>query len=211
MADDGELGEIAWAEAHYVHDLRHVLPRTPWRLTAPQDLMYGGLSHPIDLLRWFFGDVESVHGLAAKGRTMPGYPLDDNYLVNLRFASGLVARVLGSYGVVQPPMPMMGLGLYGDRGSLQADFTDRQTGHVRYVLDKIETLPTAELAFAPEREGAYGHGQTVMRYLRHFEDCLVNDRQPSPGVREGARSVATCAAAWESIRSGRVVPVRNDF
>src|SRR5579883_2326320 len=34
MLDDGDLGTIAWAEAHYVHDLRHILPLTPWRLTA---------------------------------------------------------------------------------------------------------------------------------------------------------------------------------
>jgi len=211
LLDDGDLGEIAWAEAHYVHDLRHVLPLTPWRLTAPQDLMYGGVSHPIDLLRWFFGGVKSVHTLGTKGKIMPDYPLPDNFLLNLQFENGLIARVLGSYGTVHPPMPMMGLGLYGSRGSLQADFTDQKGGQVRYVLDKLETLPTARLNFDPEREGAYGHGRTVLRYLQHFEACLLSDQQPSPNVRDGARSVATCAAAWESIETGRVVSVFNDF
>lgn len=211
MLDDGDLGTIAWAEAHYVHDLRHVLPLTPWRLTAPQDLMYGGVSHPVDLLRWFFGNVKTVHALGSKGHIMPNYPLMDNFLLNLQFESGLIARVLGSYGVVHPPMPMMGLGLYGDRGSLQADFTDQKGGQVRYVLDKVETRPVATMSFEPEREGAYGHGRTVLRYLRHFEECLLSDKEPSPGVRDGARSVATCAAAWESIKTGQVVSVFNDF
>ncbi|HEX2035895.1 MAG TPA: Gfo/Idh/MocA family oxidoreductase [Chloroflexota bacterium] len=211
MLDDGELGTVAWAEAHYVHDLRHVLPHTPWRLSAPQDLMFGGVSHPVDLLRWLFGDVRTVHALGAKGQVMPDYPLLDNFLLNLQFEQGTIARVLGAYGVVHPPMPMMGLGLYGHRGSLQADFTDRLGGQVRYVLDKVETLPVATMTFDPEREGAYGHGQTVLRYLRHFEACLASGTQPSPGVRDGARSVATCAAAWESVRTGAVVTVRNDF
>jgi predicted dehydrogenase len=211
MLDEGDLGEIAWAEAHYVHDLRHVLPLTPWRLTAPQDLMYGGVSHPIDVLRWFFGNVRSVHALGRKGKTMPDYPLVDNFLLNLTFENGLIARVLGSYGVVHPPMPMMGLGLYGDKGSLQADFTDQRGGELRYVLDKIETRPVATLPFVPEVEGAYGHGQTVVRYLRHFEECLASDGQPSPNVRDGARSIATCAAAWESVQTGQVVQVRNEF
>jgi predicted dehydrogenase len=211
MVEDGDLGQITWAEAHYVHDLRHVLPHTPWRLTAPQDLMYGGVSHPVDLLRWFFGNVRTVYALGRKGRIMLDYPLLDNFLLTLQFEDGLIARVLGAYGVVHPPMPMMGLGLYGDRGSLQADFSDQQGGSVRYVLDKVETLPVATLTFDPEREGAYGHGQTVLRYLRHFEDCLLHDQPPSPGVREGARSVATCAAAWESIKTGAVAVVRNDF
>jgi hypothetical protein len=30
-------------------------------------------------------------------------------------------------------------------------------------------------------------------------------------VRDGARSVATCAAAWESVKTGNVVSVFNDF
>ena len=46
-------GEVIFAEAHYVHDLRTFFPTTPWRLQAPQDLMYGGACHPVDLLRWF--------------------------------------------------------------------------------------------------------------------------------------------------------------
>src|SRR5439155_11465041 len=132
-----------------------------------------------------------------KGKTMPTYPLPDNFLVSLEFESGVIARVLGSYGVVHPPMPMMGLGIYGNKGSLQADFTDQRGGELRYVLDKFETRPTATVPFVPEIEGAFGHGRTVVRYLRHFEDCLESDREPSPSAREGARSIATCAAAWE--------------
>jgi predicted dehydrogenase len=211
MLDDGTLGDIAWAEAHYVHDIRHILAHTPWRLTAPQDLMYGGVSHPIDLLRWFFGNVKAVHALGRKGKTAPAYPLIDNFLLNLEFESGLIARILGSYGVVHPPMPMMGLGLYGDKGSLQSDFTDQKGGQIKFVLDSIETLPVATIPFLPETEGAYGHGRTVIRFLRHFEECVVTDREPSPSVRDGARSIATCAAAWESVHTGKVVDVRNDF
>src|SRR5438477_12815690 len=108
-------------------------------------------------------------------------------------------------------MPMMGLGIYGDKGSLQADFTDQRGGELRYVLAKFGTRTTATVPFVPDTEGAFGHGRTVVRYLRHFEDCLENDREPSPGAREGARSIATCAAAWESVHTGQVVRVRNDF
>lgn len=211
MADDGDLGEIIFAEAHYVHDARGFFPHTPWRLHAPQDLMFGGASHPIDLLRWFFGDVEEVHAYGRKGNLTPEYPYEDNYLINLKFANGVIARVLAAYGLVEPPMPMMGLGLYGTKASLQADFTDQQEGHLRVVLDKIPQKPVATFNFAAEREGELGHGGGVMRYLRHFEECLLNDQTPSPNVRDGAKSVAACAAAWQSIREGGVVKVNNDF
>jgi predicted dehydrogenase len=211
LYDDGDLGEIIFAEAHYVHDARGFFPLTPWRLQAPQDLMFGGASHPIDLLRWFLGDVEEVHAYGRKGNLTPEYPYEDNYLINLKFKNGAVARVLAAYGLVEPPMPMMGLGLYGTKASLQADFTDQQAGHIKLVYDKIERRPTATLVFPPEIEGTLGHGAGVMRYLQHFEQCLARDETPSPSVRDGAKSVAVCAAAWESIRKGGVVKVRSEF
>ncbi|HXF63118.1 MAG TPA: Gfo/Idh/MocA family oxidoreductase [Caldilineaceae bacterium] len=211
LYDDGDLGEIVVAEAHYVHDARTFFPATPWRLQAPQDLMYGGASHPIDLLRWFFGDVDEVHAYGRKGGLTPEYPYEDNYLIHLRFKSGVIARVLALYGVVEPPMPMMGLGLYGTKGSLTADFTDKQPGHVRLVLDKLPGCPPAEITVPAETEGALGHGAGVMRYMRHFEACLIEDKTPSPSVWEGAKSIAVCAAAWESIRNGNAVKVRNEF
>jgi predicted dehydrogenase len=209
--DDGDLGDVIFAEAHYVHDLRSFFPTTPWRLQAPQDLMYGGASHPIDLLRWFLGNVEEVHAYGRKGGLTPAYPYEDNYLINMRFIDGTIARVLGAYGIVEPPMPMMGLGLYGTEGSLISDFTDQQPGHMKLVLDKLEGTPVALITYPAEVTGELGHAAGVLRYLAHFEECLVEDRTPSPSVRDGARSIAVCSAAWESIRNGGVVKVRNEF
>jgi predicted dehydrogenase len=211
MLDDGDLGEIIFAEAHYVHDARTFFPLTPWRLRAPQDLMYGGACHPIDLLRWFLGEVEEVHAYARKGNLTPEYPFEDNYLINLKFKNGAIARVLAAYGLVEPPMPMMGLGLYGTKASLISDFTDKQVGHIKVVFDKLDGRPVAEMTFPPETEGTLGHGAGVMRYLQHFEECLNEDKTPSPSVHDGARSIAACAAAWESIRQGGVVKVQGDF
>jgi predicted dehydrogenase len=186
LFDEGDLGEIIFAEAHYVHDARTFFPLTPWRLQVPQDLMYGGASHPIDLLRWFLGDVEEVHAYGRKGNLTPEYPFEDNYLINLKFKNGAIARVLAAYGLVEPPMPMMGLGLYGARASGR---------------------PVAEMTFPPETEGPLGHGAGVRRYLQHFEECLTEGKTPSPSVQDGAKSVAVCAAAWESVRKGGVVKV----
>ncbi|HEV8636614.1 MAG TPA: hypothetical protein VG370_20535 [Chloroflexota bacterium] len=47
-----------------------------------------------------------------------------------------------------------------------------------------------------------GHGGEVLRYLRHFEECLLEDRRPLVDEREGAGCIPTCAAAWESVRPG---------
>lgn len=211
LFDDGDLGEIIFAEAHYVHDARTFFPKSPWRMNSPQDLMYGGASHPIDLLRWFLGDVEEVHAYGRKGNLIPEYPYEDNYLIQLKFRSGAIARVLAAYGVVEPPMPMMGLSLYGSRGSLTADFSDQQTGGLRLSLDKLAGCPPAVMKFDAETTGTLGHGAGVMRYMQQFQHALEQDTTPSPSVHEGAKTIAVCAAAWESIRQGGVVKVRADF
>lgn len=209
--DDGDLGNITWAEAHYVHDMRPVLALTPWRLTVPQDLMYGGAIHPIDILRWLFGRVVSLHALGRRGTLVAEYPMPDNFIINLEFETGVIARVLASFGVVHPPMPMMGLGIYGDKGSLYADYTDGRGGSARLVLDKVESLPVAAMNFPGETSGAYGHQETAQRILKSFEPYLTQGTEPVPSVIDGARSVATAAAAWQSIAERRVVEVFDAF
>lgn len=198
--DDGDLGRPLFAEAHYVHDMRPVLDRTPWRYEAPQDLLYGGACHPIDLLCWFLGDVEEVFVYAACSGMDARYPAgkEDNFLINLRFRSGVMARVLAVFGLVEPPLPMLGLGIYGDKGSMINE---------KVVLDKLEGQPTLELKFPREA----GHGREVWRYMRHFEECLLEDKRPLIDEVAGAKVIATAAACWESIRTGQPAKVANEF
>jgi len=212
MHDDGDLGDLIALESHYVHDLRPVFGITPWRLTAPQDFMFGGCVHSIDIIRAFGGDIETVHALSIKGNLTEEYPLADNFFLNVRFTSGVIGRVSGLYGIVHPPMPMMGFGVYGTKGSLQAEFTDNEPGEIRVVLDKFPAQEPMTMAFEPERDlSAYGHGATVIRYMRHFQDCLDHDQEPSPSVLDGAKSVAVGVAAWESVEIGQGVQVCGDF
>jgi predicted dehydrogenase len=107
---------------------------------------------------------------------------------------------------------MMQFNIYGTKGSLQSEFTDNEPGQVKVVFDKLFGHKPYVAQFEAERDAsAYGHGATVTRYMRHFQDCLDNDLAPSPGVVDGAKSVAVGVAAWESIKTGQVVKVFNEF
>jgi predicted dehydrogenase len=200
--DDGDLGQIILAEAHYVHEIKDFFPLTPWRLEAPQDFLYGGVCHPVDSLVWFLGDVDEVHCYANRGG-LSDYPQEENFLVNLRFRSGVIARVTGAYGVVQPPWPMMGITLYGTRATAAATFEDFQPSQARLVFDKLGGNQPAVIDYPADLEGAYGQGQAVRRYMSHLEDCIINDRRPSEDAREGIKTIAALDAAWRSIRSGK--------
>src|SRR5258706_12949800 len=56
LYDEGRLGDLIALESFYVHDMRPVYASTPWRKTVPQDLMFGGCVHSIDVIRAFGGD-----------------------------------------------------------------------------------------------------------------------------------------------------------
>jgi predicted dehydrogenase len=123
MFDAGELGEIIFAEAHYVHDARTFFPLTPWRQRMPQDLMYGGASHPIDLLRWFLGGGRGAcygrkSGLIRITRTrmLPDQPRQRR------------GRGSWAYGLVHPPMPMMGLNFRHHASLMGSPIRSRASG-----------------------------------------------------------------------------------
>lgn len=210
--DDGDLGSILFAEAHYLHDIRPIFEMTPWRLNAPQDLMFGGVCHPVDVLRWFLGDIDELHAFGSKGDLEPRFPLMDNFSLNVKFRNGTIGRVLGLYGVIEPSEPMMKLVLYGTKMTVTATFSDNLGGQLKLVWDKIEYRPTSTMTFPAEHGiDVYGHTKSILRYMAHLEDCIVQDREPSPSVLDGAKTVSAGAAAWQSIHEDRVVKVFNEF
>jgi predicted dehydrogenase len=208
LIDDGDLGRLIAVEGHYLHDMRETYEMTPWRLHAPQDMMFGGCMHIIDILRAVAGDVETVQAFGNLGHLTPTYPISDNFYILMKFKSGVIGRVSGLYGVIHPPQPMHQFTLFGSRGSLVSEFGPSQ---MRLCLDKLGPMPQVS-SFAPEAESRpYWYGPSILRYMRRMQDCLDFDHFPNPDVVESAKSIAAGIAAWESIQSGKPVAACNDF
>ena len=199
--DAGEIGELFMAEAHYIHDLRPVYKRSPWRITMPQDLILGGACHPIDLLRWFMGDIDEVHCVGLRSGIAPEYPQEDCFFINVKFAGGKIGRVSNLLGLVEPKGETMNtLTVYGTKGTIRDNMK---------TLDAHGDLPERSYqTHLPPRGGHYGE---MIVMMRHMADCIQNGTQPWVGAREGARVVSTGLACWESLRTGKPVKVRNEF
>jgi predicted dehydrogenase len=205
----GRLGDIRLAEAYYVHDLRTVLDVSPWRYEMPQDFMYGGVCHPVDLLRWMLGEVDEVFCTGTRGAVETRYPADkpDNFLINLTYRNGAIARVMGAFDLIHPPALWhstfhgVGIGLYGTKASL---FNDR------IVYDYYGQGQPVEEVVEPIG-GRIDHAGEIIGFLRHFEQCLVSDEKPLVDVRDGAQVIAVCHACWESIATGLPVKVTREF
>jgi len=200
MVDQGELGDLFFVEADYLHNCEEFFS-SGWRVdpAAPQNMALGGGCHPIDLLRWLAGDVAEVYAVANRKCFAPGNPIaHDCILMSLKFCSGAIGKVLVSVGCRRPYS--LGLSLYGNKGTLVDE---------KLFLAKVPNLQD----FMPVPVGSHGHdlGYIFEEQLAHLVECMDAGRQPMADAVEGAKTVATCLAAIESIETGKVVRVCNEF
>lgn len=200
LMQDGDLGRLVFGETHYVHDMRPVFDKTPWRYLEPKDFPIGSMCHPISLLSWYLGDAAEVSAYGINSGVDPRYPADtpDTYLVNVKFANGAIGRIMGAFGIIEPPLPMETLRLFGTKGSLV---------HDQVVLDRVPGHPVASFDFGYEND----HEGEVDRYLREFAREIRDGVASSSTALDAAKTVAIGEAIKESVNTGQPATVRNDF
>ena len=67
--------------------------------------LYGGLSHPVDFIRWYLPDIEEVmgYGMISSNGKKAGLKNEDTMHFIFKSTDGRIARVSGAYtGPVQP-------------------------------------------------------------------------------------------------------------
>ena len=101
--ETGAFGDIITVEAWYNADHRWFLKKG-WAKTDAFKWLYGGLSHPVDLLRWYLPDIAEVMGyssLSKNGREL-GLKNDDTFQFIFKCSTGIPARVSQPYRPVAP-------------------------------------------------------------------------------------------------------------
>ena len=209
--EEGLIGELITVEAYYHADHRWFLEKG-WSLENSFKWLYGGLSHPVDLVRWYLPDIVEVMGygmLSANGRK-GGLHHEDTMHFIFRAGDGRIARVSGAYtGPVQPVIrdSEMSCILRATEGCSQADYMD-----LRYAVTTNtgeEQLITWEhkLKHYFRFEGKSHHAGEYQNYLEYFADCLETGKTAFPDAREGIGTIALLKAMEESLATGRPVTV----
>ncbi|HEV9035692.1 MAG TPA: Gfo/Idh/MocA family oxidoreductase [Puia sp.] len=211
--EDGLIGELITVEAYYHADHRWFLEKG-WSLEQAFKWLYGGLSHPVDLVRWYLPDIAEVMGygmLSSNGRK-GGLHHEDTMHFIFRAADGRVARVSGAYtGPVQPVVrdSEMSCILRATAGCSQADYMD-----LRYAItDRAgeERVITWEhrLKHYFRFEGKSHHAGEYQNYLEYFHDCIETGVTAFPDVREGIGTIALLKAMEGSLATGQPVRVES--
>jgi predicted dehydrogenase len=211
--ESGKHGELFSVEAEYNADNRWFLQKA-WAKTGGLKWLYGGLSHPVDLVRWYMPDVEEVMGyglLTANGRAL-GLTHDDSMHFVLRTASGKIARVTGCYST--PPAAHvrdshMSCLLRGESGASVADYYDlRYTTHFKgegCVQYDMENRAPYYFRFG----GRGHHAGEYQNYIEYFARCVASGTTPKPDLAEGIVTVALMTAMERSLETREPVRVRD--
>ena len=195
QVDAGAVGVPAAIRTRRGGDMPHA-----WNDWYGKFEMSGGLTldmiiHDFDWLRWTFGEVERVY---AKGTGLEQLPNLDYALVTLRFKSGAIAHVEGTWA--DPSGFKTSFEIAGDKGLLECSFNQPNPPAFSKALAGTD-VARAGVA-VPESPSGVNPYQAE---LQHFLDCLESGTVPCVTPRDGTEAVRIALAAIESMQTGKPV------
>ncbi len=209
----GLIGDLVSIESHYHADHRWFLGKG-WSLEQSFKWLFGGLSHPVDFIRWYMPNIEEVmgYGMLSPNGKNGGLKNEDTMHFIFKAKDGRVARVSGVYsGPVQPVTrdSEMTCILRGTEGCSQGDYMD-----LRYAITKNdgeEQIITWEhkLKHYFRFEGKSHHAGEYQNYLEYFADSIENNTIAYPDLKEGVGTIAVLMAMDRSLQTGLPVKISS--
>jgi len=209
---EGGFGELNTVETHYHADHRWFLEK-PWARQSAFKWLYGALSHPADLVRWYLPDIVEVMGysrLSENGKA-GGLAHPDTFHFILRNATGCIARVSGSYsGPTVPSQRDSGMTcvLRCANGASQADYWELRYSYKldgKAVIERFEGEEEHYFRFG----GHSHHAGEYQNYIEYFARCLDRGETPKPDIAEGIVTVALLQAMEEATISQQPVKLAD--
>ncbi|MEW5728880.1 MAG: Gfo/Idh/MocA family oxidoreductase, partial [Pseudomonadota bacterium] len=192
----GELGDIHYVEGDYIHQIL-------WKITegwrGKMDFyctVYGGGIHLIDLMRWLLGrEIVEVTALATDLPTRgSSFRFPDLIAALLRFDGGALGKTTTYFGPQRTKFHS--LNVYGSR---RVFINDLPNGKM-FSGDRPEDEETVTTPYPGMEKGDM---------LPEFIQSIRENRRPPLNEVDIFRTMSVCFAIWESVQSGRVVPVRQ--
>ncbi len=209
--ENGHLGSLELVDAHYTHRMDWFYEKSPWAATET-DWIFLGLSHPVDLVRWYLGPIEEVEAYGSTSELGRRYGLQgfDIYIVNLRARDGRIARAMGHYGLKEmfSVRNCIELFLCGSKNTSMAQYHDMK---YNYTLDdgtEVCEDPLYELRHYHFNSEIHGmHYGEFANYSDYFAEALTNGTRYSPGIEEGVETFCVMEAIRRSAKTRTPVAV----
>ena len=198
LVDAGAVGPLMFLRGRYGHGGRKGYDRE-WRadpkLSGGGELIDQGV-HLIDLAGWFLGDFTTVAGHCAT--YFWDMPVDDNAFLTLRTAAGQTAWLHVSCTEWKN---LFSLEIYGRDGKIAIDGLGGSYGPERLTFYKMLPQmgpPETTVWDFPAGDASWG-GETDA-----FIDDIRLGREPSPGLREGIRTLEIVGQIYRKAKKAKV-------
>lgn len=193
----GEIGDVVTMFARRNGTLPGAQHYGQW-----SDMLISTGIHEIDAMTWYAASkVKRVYGESEKRLTM-GLRGDDAYMALLRFENGAIGSLESSW--ILPATEPAGLNsrfdIVGTKGGIYIDNVNKRLAIIneeRYYHPDISYWPVLQ-------ERAVGD---LRESMTHFLTCLVEDKEPIVGGKEGRQALHLVLAIQESCRTGKVVEI----
>jgi predicted dehydrogenase len=152
------------------------------------------LCHPLDYLRWIFGEVKEVWGSTAKLSDLE-IQVEDVAEIGLRFESSVIGSVHLNY-YQQPPVHR--LEIVGTEGTLCWDNADGAVHEYRRGAHDWEVFPVPE---------NFNRNELFLEELRHFMDVCNGYVRPACTLDDGKRSLEIVQAVYQSSKEKRTIEI----
>jgi len=209
----GHFGELELVDAHYVHRMDWYYEKSRW-VATDTDWVFLGLSHPVDLVRWYLGPIDTVQAFGYTSALGKKYGVAgfDVYIVNLVSREGRLARVMGHYGLKELPTARncIELLLYGSKNSGLAQYHDMRYRYTQDDGSEVTEDPLYELRHYYFNSEIHGmHYGEFANYAEYFAAALIDGTPYSPGLEEGIETLCVMEAIRRSARSRKLIAVRE--
>jgi predicted dehydrogenase len=194
------IGRPLSARAHWGEYLPGWHPWEDYRQGYSARLDLGGgalltLSHPLDYLRWFFGEVEALWAFIGRLGDL-ALDVEDTAEIGLRFANGVLGSVHLDYN--QRPSAHT-LEIVGTQGTIHWDNADGVV-HVYQFPVEAEGLTTLQI---PVPAG-FERNDLFLREMRHFLAVARGEEEPACTLDDGIRALRLALAARQSSEAGEI-------
>ncbi|NLS03970.1 Gfo/Idh/MocA family oxidoreductase [Rhizobium sp. P32RR-XVIII] len=207
VLEGGRLGKVLTAHGSFWVAKPDDYFDVAWRRRAGAGPTFINLIHDVDLFRYFFGEVESVH--AMESNSARDHAVEDTAVVLLRFSSGVLGTLNASDAVASPWSWEMTAGenpafprqdqtcyqIGGTGGSLAIPQLALWTNASK--PDWLERLVEEHVPFTP--------ADPLAAQLKHFCDVIRGSAEPLVSGREGLATLRVIEAIKSSARSGQTI------
>lgn len=152
--------------------------------------------HDIDYQRWCFGEIERIF---ARGMMFAGKAPKDHALLTMRFASGAVGHIEGSWAYPQGRFCTR-LEIAGTEGIIEWDSRDQQPLEITIETEDGTLTTSSSSPTAPQDDPYYAE-------LAHFVSCTETKTPYRVSPYDGLMAVKVSRAAIESLKTGQAVVI----